>query len=253
MRWIIGDIHGMLAPLESLIAAIEKNDPDRQLMFVGDYVNRGVDSKRVIELLLSLKDAHFIRGNMTTCSTASSTAAATAASRRRASHRLLPLVHAARPGQNAPQLRHRAEDAQRDREEAHRQGPRRSRKFVPQTHRQFIRNLPVVLETEDMFVAHAKWDIVMPTTNPPMSERLAGSDPIRYQLSWGRYKGYEVEAEKNWERTGYFGHTPVDVYREADDLLPVVGPKIICSTPPPPSSRTAASPPSATRPARSPT
>src|SRR5215204_324017 len=63
MRWIIGDIHGMLAPLESLIAAIEKNDPDRQLMFVGDYVNRGVDSKRVIDLLLSLKDAHFIRGN----------------------------------------------------------------------------------------------------------------------------------------------------------------------------------------------
>src|SRR3954453_14731176 len=63
MRWIIGDIHGMLRPLETLVAAIEKLDKQRQLIFVGDYVNRGPDSKRVIDLLLSLRDASFLRGN----------------------------------------------------------------------------------------------------------------------------------------------------------------------------------------------
>src|SRR3982751_2009409 len=63
MRWIIGDIHGMLRPLEALVAAIDKADAERQLLFVGDYVNRGPDSKGVIELLLTLKNAHFVRGN----------------------------------------------------------------------------------------------------------------------------------------------------------------------------------------------
>jgi hypothetical protein len=98
---------------------------------------------------------------------------------------------------------------------------------VPQAHRRFIRELPVVLETEDMFVAHAKWDIYTPTKNPPMSERLIASETTRYNLIWGRYPAYEVDQEKAWERTGYFGHTPVDTYRDNDALLPVVGPKII--------------------------
>src|SRR4051812_23483538 len=53
----------MLAPLEALVRAIERVDPDRQLMFVGDYVHRGPDSKGVIDLLLSLSEVHTIRGN----------------------------------------------------------------------------------------------------------------------------------------------------------------------------------------------
>src|SRR5438128_3922308 len=63
MRWIIGDIHGMLRPLEALVEAVEKADAKRQLLFVGDYVNRGPDSKGVIDLLLSLNGAKFVRGN----------------------------------------------------------------------------------------------------------------------------------------------------------------------------------------------
>ena len=57
MRWVIGDIHGMVKPLEALIRAVEQHDKERQLMFVGDYVNRGPHSKEVIDLLLSLKEA----------------------------------------------------------------------------------------------------------------------------------------------------------------------------------------------------
>lgn len=63
MRWIIGDIHGMLRPLEALVSAIHRADPQATLLFAGDFVNRGPDSRRVVDLLLSLENARFIRGN----------------------------------------------------------------------------------------------------------------------------------------------------------------------------------------------
>ena len=63
MRWLIGDVHGMLRPLETLQREIERADSEAALYFVGDYVNRGPQSKEVISLLLTLKNARFIRGN----------------------------------------------------------------------------------------------------------------------------------------------------------------------------------------------
>jgi Calcineurin-like phosphoesterase len=62
---VIGDIHGnarrLQAALEVLTAA------DRQLIFVGDYVDRGPDSRGVIDLLVDLRSRHdmvtFLRGN----------------------------------------------------------------------------------------------------------------------------------------------------------------------------------------------
>ena len=63
MRWIIGDIHGMLEPLEALLEAVRKVDASPRWYFVGDYINRGPDAKGVIDLLLELPDAQFVRGN----------------------------------------------------------------------------------------------------------------------------------------------------------------------------------------------
>jgi len=54
MRWVIGDIHGMFGGLETLLDLISRRDHNAKFVFVGDYVNRGPDSKRVIDLLLSL-------------------------------------------------------------------------------------------------------------------------------------------------------------------------------------------------------
>src|SRR5574342_423760 len=64
MHWVVGDIHGMLKPLERLLEAVRAADPEPQFCFAGDYVNRGPDSRGVIELRLTLKkDARFLRGN----------------------------------------------------------------------------------------------------------------------------------------------------------------------------------------------
>src|SRR5438045_8931339 len=53
----------MIRPLEALVRATKSRDPDARFLFVGDYVNRGPDSKRVVDFLLAMDRAQFIRGN----------------------------------------------------------------------------------------------------------------------------------------------------------------------------------------------
>lgn len=48
----IGDIHGCLPALETLLAAIEPQ-PQDTLVLLGDYVDRGPQSRGVIERLLA--------------------------------------------------------------------------------------------------------------------------------------------------------------------------------------------------------
>ncbi len=62
---VIGDIHGCVKALQGLIDAIAPVATDR-LIFLGDYVDRGPDSKGVIELLLQLQQrcqTIFLLGN----------------------------------------------------------------------------------------------------------------------------------------------------------------------------------------------
>ena len=228
MRWVIGDIHGMLAPLEGLVRAIDQADKERQLLFAGDYVNRGPDAKRVIEFLASLPQAYFVRGNhddvfdevisgLSYCSRPDDDVRV-ASFQWFMQHGLSStfLSYGVRPTLLAEILQRPSVAALNELAES-----------IPQPHRNFIRNLPVILETPDMFVAHAKWDVQMPTQNPPMRQRLESDELTRYNLLWGRYMVQEVDDEKAWERIGYFGHTPVDNYRDDNQLLPVIGPKII--------------------------
>jgi serine/threonine protein phosphatase 1 len=62
----IGDIHGCLAPLTQLWQVIEPQPEDR-IIFMGDYVDRGPDSKGVIDFLIDLQrqefDITFLSGN----------------------------------------------------------------------------------------------------------------------------------------------------------------------------------------------
>ena len=54
MLYAIGDIHGCARELELLIAQISPKADDT-VVFLGDYVDRGPDSKGVIDLILDLK------------------------------------------------------------------------------------------------------------------------------------------------------------------------------------------------------
>lgn len=50
---VIGDIHGCLTAFDSLLAAVQMQ-PDDKLITLGDYVDRGPDSKGVIDRLIAM-------------------------------------------------------------------------------------------------------------------------------------------------------------------------------------------------------
>lgn len=53
----IGDIHGNSAALESLLSqVVPEMGPDDRLVFLGDYIDRGPDSRGCIEQILRLRD-----------------------------------------------------------------------------------------------------------------------------------------------------------------------------------------------------
>jgi serine/threonine protein phosphatase 1 len=61
----IGDVHGCAGSLERLLDELEPTADDH-LVFIGDYVDRGPDSRGVLSRLIRLKDearCTFIRGN----------------------------------------------------------------------------------------------------------------------------------------------------------------------------------------------
>ncbi len=61
----VGDIHGCSAALDALLAVVRPTPADL-LVFLGDYVDRGPDSKGVIDRLIALRQSHRVvclRGN----------------------------------------------------------------------------------------------------------------------------------------------------------------------------------------------
>jgi len=226
MRWIIGDIHGMCKPLAAVLKEIDRRDAKRQLIFAGDYVNRGPESKQVIELLLGVAGATFLRGNhddvfdqvlhdqcylnkpdveerlaafkwfmdfglYQTFESYGADATMLLAAARKPSVHLLDELGA----------------------------------LVPKKHHEFIKALEPAFEDDEFFVAHAKWDPERSTDDIcKQVERFAG---LRQTLLWGRYNESEIAAEKKWSRRGYFGHTPVTVYGDGASPVPIMGPKIV--------------------------
>jgi serine/threonine protein phosphatase 1 len=65
--FVIGDIHGCLDKLQILMSRINPRPGLDQLVFLGDYIDRGEDASGVIEFLLQLRGVHrdtiFLMGN----------------------------------------------------------------------------------------------------------------------------------------------------------------------------------------------
>lgn len=63
----IGDIHGNADKLDLLLARLAGLDPDSLLVFLGDYIDRGAQSRQVLDRLLKLRrrrpDTVFLMGN----------------------------------------------------------------------------------------------------------------------------------------------------------------------------------------------
>jgi serine/threonine protein phosphatase 1 len=66
-QWVIPDIHACSNTLKQLIEVQIKPQKGDELYFLGDYIDRGPDSKGVIDYLMSFKSrdfqSHFLMGN----------------------------------------------------------------------------------------------------------------------------------------------------------------------------------------------
>ena len=49
----IGDIHGCFAQLEEMLGQIEAQAPSGHVVFIGDYIDRGPESKKVVDLVMA--------------------------------------------------------------------------------------------------------------------------------------------------------------------------------------------------------
>ncbi|MBB4080206.1 serine/threonine protein phosphatase 1 [Lewinella aquimaris] len=67
MNFVIGDIHGEVTKLYHLLEFLQREDTIPRFIFIGDYVDKGEDSKAVLELVDRIardQPAHtFLRGN----------------------------------------------------------------------------------------------------------------------------------------------------------------------------------------------
>jgi hypothetical protein len=229
VRWIIGDIHGMHRMLVALLNAVRQRDREAKFYFVGDYVNRGPESKQVVDLLLTMPDAKFVRGNH---------------------DEIFDLVvngqsFESHPELNAPihafltflqfgldaTLMSYGIDVAQIEHVAHRPSHEALAKLlepIPAEHRQFFRQLPVTTSEPDLLVAHAKWDAEHPNDDQTLAKYLPLSH-ARHLIVWGRYLENEIRRNKPWTRLTCFGHTPVATYaspRTQDPHAPLTGPSI---------------------------
>jgi hypothetical protein len=228
MRWIIGDIHGMATALDGLITLIEREDRSPHFIFIGDYVNRGPGSPQVIDRVLSLSRATCLRGNHDD---------------------IFDLVlhgECYSCNQNAPDsisafgwfmqhglaetlMAYGADFAELEHLQLHPNADKLAKllTIVPERHRQFIHDLPAVLEHPDIFVSHAMWDVDTSDSTPDIGSQLRSDARLRHQILWGRFSGEQIQRTKRWKRTGYFGHTPVVNYLDSDDFVPLDGSQIV--------------------------
>lgn len=129
----IGDIHGHKEKLEQLVELI-KPDEDTKIIILGDFVDRGPDSKGVIDLLLDFRksvDCQVLLGNHETFLLGWHDGNVASA------------VMALRNGGTQTLLSYGFEEGDIDMFQ------------LPPAHEEFLRSLPVSIETEHHFFCHA--------------------------------------------------------------------------------------------------
>lgn len=229
MRWIVGDVHGMLGPLSTLIEAVGRADPLARWIFTGDYVNRGPESRGVIELLISLPNARFIRGNHDDIFSQIVIGEHSAPNDSKGD-RLVAFQWFMQHGLDRTFLSYGAPQQRLSRllHSPTMDGLRKLADLVPESHRKFIRSLVPVVEEEDLFVTHGYVDPDESAEDPSLEARLAANPSMRYTMLWGRYEPDDLLRPKAWRRMGYFGHTPVDCYGPRHGpVLPIVGRQMV--------------------------
>jgi serine/threonine protein phosphatase 1 len=187
MIYAIGDIHGQIEMLDHALALITADGgPDADIVFLGDYTDRGLNSRAVIDRLIAGRDAgknwRFIKGNHDRFFTGFVTMG------RQHDPRVASGINWLNPrlgGTNtigsyglrgeavfAPHVRGEQEILLHFQTEQGALTPNQlqqeTTKAVPQAHVDFLNDLPLTIETEDLLFVHAgiKPGVPVPDQDP---------------------------------------------------------------------------------------
>ncbi|MFN1833753.1 metallophosphoesterase family protein [Balneola sp. MJW-20] len=177
IRYIaIGDVHGCINSLISLIDSLRGEITDSTyLVFLGDYVDRGPESKSVIDYLLKLRDEFqciFIRGN----------------------HDQM-LLDAFDNDQWALWLQNGGAETLES------YGLDIGEKDFPQEHLDFLRQTRLYWDTPEFLFVHGGID-----PDKTVSEVL---ETVQDKRSFMWERSHINQEYNEWEKTVVFGHTPV--------------------------------------------
>jgi len=169
----IGDIHGCLKTVKALWKKLEPHS-DHIHLFIGDYIDRGPDSKGVVDFLLKKKNERkcvFLRGN----------------------HEQM-LLDALEKGDAYNWMLNGGDTTLKS------YGDQVRVNEIPQDHIDFYTLTLPYYETDNYFFVHAG-------APPHQTLKESKSDPeARKFFLWGRE--HLNAAETAWEKTVVFGHTP---------------------------------------------
>lgn len=169
----IGDVHGCPLSMDALFDRIQPTKDDT-LVFIGDYIDRGPDSKGVIDRLLTLQDEYtcvFLRGN----------------------HEELLLGYLDRGEYDLWAINGGIQTLAS-------YGIHGEGVSLPEEHVDFVRSTLLYYETDEFFFVHAG---IRPTMT--VAENLAENDPMVFLWERGHLKASHTP----WEKTVVCGHTPV--------------------------------------------
>ncbi|WP_342078326.1 metallophosphoesterase [Yoonia sp. SS1-5] len=216
LLYAIGDIHGQMAMLEHALALIAADGgDDAKVVFLGDYTDRGPDSQAVIDTLIKGREAGrdwvFIKGNhdrlfsnfvrhgiehdprvKSGISWLNPRLGGTATL---ASYGVTGQMHFERPSQDALEtLAYYTGDSGRITKDALQ---RIAQQHVPQSHLDFLDELPLTYQTDDLIFVHAGLRPGIP---------LEKQDPE--DLIWIR-DGF-LESTHDFGKLVVHGHTALD-------------------------------------------
>ncbi len=179
----IGDVHGCALTLDALIRSLDIGADDH-LVFIGDYIDRGPDSKGVIDRLFALREKHtctFLQGN----------------------HEELMLGY--------------LDDGEYDLwainggvATLESYGAVGNGSVIPEEHVEFVRETKMYLETDEFFFVHAG---LKPGLT--IAENLEVGDEMVYLWERGHLKATDLP----WEKTVVCGHTPVPEPMDTEKLI----------------------------------
>ena len=189
-RWVVSDVHANLQTLQYLVEEKLKLTMEDQLFLLGDYLNRGPDSKGVIDYIIDLQDDEYqvfpLRGN----------------------HEQM-LLDSHEKSKNYTPEDLRLPSIQRGR------GLKDAKRQLYPKYLSFLGSLPYYYELEDFFLVHAGFDF-------ELADPLDGWDA----MLWVREFAVGYNPDKIRNKRIIYGHTttPLTAIKKAVDSRAMVIP-----------------------------